>query len=120
MFQSSNPFEDFQREMSEGYGTGKGGKVSRFTKHIVQYSENRTLSSVLTEVDKAASTTQAELDTNREISNIQQAINIKVQKHQDISAGLEQTSTYFSSMGQSLAEVNSGACEALRGKKSCE
>ena len=120
IFQSSNPFEDFVREVTEGYNTGNSGKVDRYTRNIVQFSEDRSTSSVFAEIDNATATAQAELNENREMVILQQRIAAKANMHQDVSAKLEEFHTLIGATQQMFRDINSDSCEALRGKKTCE
>ena len=120
LFQSSNPFEDFTREINEGYGFGKGGRRDATTRHIVAFSDSRSASSIFAEIDDANIRKEKELAFNREMALLQQDMNMAVQGYGDVSMQLEQLNSLISAIDQMIIDINAQSCEDLRGKKTCE
>ncbi len=120
LFQSTNPFESFMREMNEGYGFGKGDRVDGITRHTVSFNENKTSYSIFSEIDDATAARQRELDLNRDMALLEQDLTMQTQSYKDVSMELERLNSYISSLDQATTDINENACEALRSKKTCE
>lgn len=120
LFQSSNPFEDFRREMNEGYGFGKGKRADAVTKHVAAFSETRSSASIFGEIDDVVQAREAELEFNEEMGVLQQQMDAYAKGYKDVSLQIERTTSFFSALSDMGVNINENSCEALRGKKTCE
>lgn len=120
LFQSSNPFEDFRREMNEGYGAGKGERADAVTKHVAAFSETRSAASIFGEIDDSVQARSAELEFNEEMGILQQQMDTYAKGYKDVSMQLERMTSYASATADMGMDINENSCEALRGKKTCQ
>lgn len=120
LFQSNNPFEDFRREMTEGFGFGKGKRADAVTRHTAAFSGTRNASSIFAEIDDANVAREKELEFNKEMALLQQDLNSYAKGYGDLSMQIETTTSIVSALDQMNNDINANSCEALRSKKTCD
>ncbi|MDP4007835.1 MAG: hypothetical protein Q8P68_01455 [Candidatus Peregrinibacteria bacterium] len=120
LFQSNNPFEDFRREMTEGFGFGKGERADAVTRHTVAFSGTRNASSIFAEIDDANVAREKELAFNKEMALLQQDLDSYAKGYGDLSMQIETTTSLVSALDQMNNDINANSCEALRSKKTCD
>lgn len=120
LFQSSNPFEDFRREMNEGFGAGKGERADAVTKHVSAFSETRSAASIFGEIDDSVQARSAEIEFNEEMGVLQQHMDTYAKGYKDVSLQIETLNSLISATSDMNRDINENSCEDLRGKKTCQ
>ncbi len=118
IFQTSNPFESFLSELTDGFTSNK--RTDRNTRHIVRFGDGKSLPSVLDEIDKADSAYAEELALNRQLALIEQEVEAQVNGYDDITGRMEEFNSLISALDGMATDINTNVCEALRSKKVCE